>query len=155
MARRGSFADLANHWDYIAVEIDAAPIDAATVVAPIIANSIKETFGHAPPLRDLAPSTQEDRANHGYAPNNPLVRTEALKESYHSAIAEGDKPGSMIAMAGSHNRMAAWHEHGYFNVRAQKLVPPRPAALIGFNESQSMARRIWKNLIGRLVKGRS
>jgi hypothetical protein len=127
-----------------------APKETAAVTAPVLAAGVHAVFGHAPPLADLAQSTQEERATLGYAANEPLVRSHELEESWVPGVSEGRE--GPISAVGSSNPMASWHEHGFYNHRAQRFVPPRPAGWEGFTAAQVMARAIWKNTIGRISK---
>jgi hypothetical protein len=147
---RGSFGELADHIGGVSLRLRAAPERAAVMTAPLIKYAIHEEFGKAPPLADLAPATQDDRTAKGFAPNDPLVRTHALQESYVDEVGHGaDGP---IAAAGSSDPLALPHEHGFFNVRAKTMVPPRPAAFLGFQAVQPLAKTIWKNVVGRAIK---
>ncbi len=158
---RVTFGEAGDYLGRMSGALRRTPAIAARLTAPLLVESIREQIGHAPPLRDLAESTQAERAALGYAPNEPLKRTGTLEESWVPAVETGlgllehDVAGSALAAAGSADEIAGYHERGYYNVRAGKVVPPRPAGRLGLMAVQPAARTIWKNLIGRAVGKRN
>lgn len=135
-----TFDDAADRFTMMANGVRRAPVNAGIMVAPLLAASMREQFGHAPPLQDLAQSTQIERAQLGYEPNEPLIRTHSLQESYVDDVFEGDN--GIIAFAGSRDPIALYQEEG------TATIPPRPAALLGFLAVQPMAQTIWRNIVG-------
>jgi phage gpG-like protein len=133
----GAFAD---HLDRVAFNLVDAPFEAAHIAAPLMADAVKEVFGHDPPLQTLADSTQAERAQLGYAPNEPLVRSGELRESV-----EHEADGTIAGM-GSANFLAPIHEFGNAH------IPPRPAFKIGFEIVHEYLQRLWSAIIGRAIR---
>lgn len=139
MSERVSFGDIGRRLGRSSWELRFAPEAAAIQTAPVLANAVKAQHGHAPPLKDLAPSTQAERERLGFSANEPLKRTGSLEESWHSA-AEGP-----MALAGSSDPRARWHEDG------NSHFPPRPVAAIGIRAATPFARRIFRRIVGRAL----
>jgi hypothetical protein len=146
-----TFADVARKLEGQAARMRVAPMRAAAMTAPLLAASVHEVFGHDPPLRALKEATQDERTMLGFTPNDPLVRTGGLRETWVPEYGEG--PNGPIAGVGSDSKMAMWHEFGYFNVRANQFVPPRPAGWEGFQLAQTIAKKLWMNTVGWAIKG--
>ncbi len=72
----------------------------------------------------LKPETQRERVRHGYTPNDPLLRSGDLRDSYSHEIA-GD-----AAIIGSDSMIAVYQELGTHGVGVDPEtgyhVPPRP-----------------------------
>lgn len=86
--------------------------------------------GDSSKLRPLEKATQDDRVVRGYTANDPLYRdgTE-IRDKIEQAHAHD------LAGIGSASAVMAAHEFGYFNVRANKFVAPRPVMQIAMTES--------------------
>lgn len=137
--RFNGWEDFADHLDGVALQLKAAPIEAAHVTAPVMADAVQEIFGHDPPLQTLAESTQTERVRLGYTPNDPLVRDGTLRESVEFEAIEN------IAGTGSSSFIAPIHEYGNAH------IPPRPAFHLGFLSAYPYLQRIWKGIIGQAI----
>lgn len=77
-----------------------------------------------PAWAPLSPATQDDRVAKGFTPDDPLLRTGALRDAIEirpideDAILVGVFDPELAVIAGA-------MELGYHNVRANKIVPPR------------------------------
>lgn len=134
-----------------AVRVKALPMTAARSATPMLVTSVREVFGHAPPLADLAESTQAERVALGYSANDPLVRTHALQMSW-VGVAEESANGA-VSGVGSVNPLALWQEYGFFNHRTNTAVPPRAAGLEGFTLAEPRVKALWKELLRRAITG--
>jgi hypothetical protein len=130
---------LARMLEKKAIEARAVPNEAARIVAPLLSEAVRDTIGHAPPLQDLAATTQIERARLGYAPNDPLLRTGEYRESVNSFAA------AQIAGAGSADPVSPIQEHG------NSHIPGRPAFKIGWTLTLPMAVRVARGLAGRML----
>lgn len=139
MATRVTWREFAEELDAMAVRLAEAPFRAAAITAPVLADAVKEIFGHDPPLQTLADATQTERVRIGFTPNDPLVRTGELRDSV-----EHDTDGT-IAGVGSSNFLAPIHEFGTAH------IPPRPAFKLGFEAAYEYVQRIWSGIIGRAL----
>lgn len=139
MKRLSSLADLADHLDATAFKVGVAPFETAKITAPVLAQSVKDVFGHDPPLATLAESTQIERANLGYSPNEPLVRTGETRESVESIAVFN------LAATGSTDPLARCAEDGSPN------RPPRPVFLIGGRLALPVVYRIFRAIVGEAL----
>ena len=64
--------------------------------------------------KQLAESTQSDRESHGYEPDEPLLRTGALRDSIRYTVGHNE------VTIGSDSQIARWQELG------TSRIPPRP-----------------------------
>jgi hypothetical protein len=75
-----SLADLAAAFAGLAVEAEAVERRGLDKAAQIIETEAKASLGtYQEGWAELAESTQEERARKGYAPNDPLLRSETLR----------------------------------------------------------------------------
>lgn len=74
------------------------------------------TYDEVPPWPQLAESTQEERSRLGYQPNEPLLRTGALRDSIKFDV----DPDGKEASVGTDDEKAVWQEFGTVS------IPPRP-----------------------------
>jgi hypothetical protein len=63
---------------------------------------------------ELAPSTQSNRESHGFAPDEPLLRTGAMRDSVWYTV------GHHEVTIGTNDQRAIWQELG------TSRIPPRP-----------------------------
>jgi len=126
-----SFSELANVLETRAVAAVAAARAALTEGAQLVKKTAQEKIGEYQPAAGdlpawapLSPVTQADRVAKGFSPDNPLLRTGALRDSIEiRPVTEDDVlvgvfDPEMETIAGA-------MEYGYYNVRAQTPVPPR------------------------------
>lgn len=80
--------------------------------------------GDLPAWAPLSPATQEDRVAKGFTADDPLLRSGELRDSIEvRAVAEDE---ILVGVFDPEMQtIAAAMEYGYYNVRAQKVVPPR------------------------------
>lgn len=118
---------------------------AAETIADAARDKIGEyqsASGPFPAWRQLAESTQEDRARKGFAPNDPLLRTGEMRASIKTAV------GADHAAIGSNSEIAAYQELG------TKTIPPRPfLGPAGFENAEKVARDIGER-VARVVAGK-
>jgi len=131
--------------------ISGTPL-AVSYMADISGEAVKEIvdkiYGDTTKLDSLAESTQDDREALGYAANEPLIRTgELLKDSV-----KVEHAGEGYVVVGSDEPIHAYHEYGYFNVRANRFVPPRPVFRIAAAESIPVIELIAEKSIKELLK---
>jgi hypothetical protein len=112
---------LETHIAQLSAEAARIPAVLAEEAAPVLAAQIVELYGHAPPLADLAQSTQDERSALGFSANEPLVRTGGLRDSEEFEALDG------VAGAGNPDERSAWMEHG----NASRNMPPRAVHLMG------------------------
>lgn len=80
--------------------------------------------GDLPAWAPLSPATQADRIAKGYTPDDPLLRTGALRDAIEVRPI-GDDEILVGVFDPEMETIAAAMELGYYNVRAQKAVGPR------------------------------
>ena len=90
----------------------------------------------------LAAATKADRVRRGFSPNDPLLRTGELRDSYQRNVAD-----HRHAEIGSNDKRAAWFEMG------TSRMPPRPVLLTAGTEREKpvhdiIGRRIYRHLCG-------
>ena len=139
MQRFDSLEKFAAHLDIMALKVGIVPYETAALVAPVLAESIKDVFGKDPPLATLAQSTQIERARLGYSTNEPLVRSGSLRETVEHATEFN------LAIAGSNDPVARYSEDGAPN------RPPRPVFRIGAIASLPLVKRIFKGALGKAL----
>lgn len=115
-----SLTDLARHLGEVALsqhEMEHAALESAAVM---VERRAKEKIGEyqqeAGPFiawPELADSTKADRTRHGFAEDEPLLRTGELRDSIEHTVADG------VAQVGSNSDKAVWQELG------TKYMPPR------------------------------
>jgi hypothetical protein len=106
-----SFASLLSN---MAVALPAAQHTAMESACVVVEHEAKRVIGtYDYRWRQLAPSTQADRVRQGFAPNDPLLRTGAMRASisHVSSPTEG--------RVGSNDDKAVWQELG------TRTIPPR------------------------------
>jgi hypothetical protein len=113
---------------------------------------VDKIYGDTSKLDSLSESTQDDREALGYAANEPLLRTgELLKDSVRI---EHPTPDTVSIVSDEPIHM--YHEYGYYNVRANTFVPPRPVFRIAAAESypviEAIAGRNIEDLFGSVGK---
>jgi phage gpG-like protein len=94
------------------------------------------TYDAQPQWPQLTTATQEDRAKHGFAANEPLLRTGELRDS----IEHNSSP--TVAHIGSNNMKAVWHEIG------TRTVPPRPFLSTALHNKSPVIVRAVRQVIG-------
>ena len=109
------------HLAKVEVAVHAAARHALDKAAQVIEKDAKGQLGHyqadAGPFNawaELAESTQRERERLGFAPNDPLERTQALKNSISREV-QGSE-----AVVGSTSDVMVWQELG------TAKIPPRP-----------------------------
>ncbi len=119
--------------------------EAAETIADAARAKIGEYQGASGPFpawRQLAESTQEDRARKGYTPNDPLLRTGEMRASIKTAV------GADSAAVGSNSEIAVYQELG------TKTIPPRPfLGPAGFENAEKVAHDIGAR-VARAVAGK-
>jgi HK97 gp10 family phage protein len=113
-----SLAEAALHFKHLAHDWPKAEQAALSVAAQIVAAKAKSYIGtyHArPKWPQLTEATQEQRSKQGYAPNEPLLRTGALRDSIEWKVVSNHE-----AHVGSNNQIAVFQELG------TSKIPPRP-----------------------------
>lgn len=138
MSRELSLDEFALLLVGIPLELEAANHEALERCAKLIEKDAKDTLGtYDYGWPQLAPSTQKERESKGFPPNDPLLRTGAMRDSIqHSA-------DSKEARVGSNSDIAVYQELG------TSKIPPR-----SFLE-ETMKRKTPEmlDLIGRTVVG--
>lgn len=126
-------------------------VQAVGVAGRAIYNRAQSTMGDNTKLRSLKQSTQADREAHGYTPDDPLVASGSLRQTlelHHEGL---------VAGVGSSDPRMAWHELGYYNVRAKQIVPPRPALRIAAqtakDENWLVVRHYAAKMVGVNMEG--
>lgn len=135
----GSFA---RFLDERAAEMTVGKAAIGEAAAHVLRKAVRRGYGsHA--LASLAPATQADRIKKGYTPNDPLLRDGSLlRDSTEMLVGED------FAGVGSAQPIAAYHEHGYMNVRAGHSVPPRPVYKNALEEAAPAIVKIIEENIG-------
>jgi hypothetical protein len=80
--------------------------------------------GDIPAWAPLSAATQADRVSKGFMPDDPLLRTGALRDAIEIRPV-GDDAMLVGVFDPELETIAAAMEFGYFNVRANRVVPPR------------------------------
>lgn len=117
--------------------------EAVKLAAEVLYVRSRSIFGDSAKLASLADATQADRVKKGYSANDPLLRNGKLLRDSVSKDVDDDS-----AFVGSDEPIMAYHEFGYFNVRAGKMVPPRPVFGITLSESAKDLEAITADAIG-------
>ena len=124
----GELSVLIESW---VAQLPVAVSEGTDLAAKAVHKRVTDTYGDASKLAPLEQSTQDERVALGYTPNDPLLRTgELLRDSVRI-----ERPGVDTAIIGSSEPIAVYHEHGYANIRAGKMVQPRPVFRIAAAES--------------------
>ena len=137
-----AFERFSHFTERLAVAVDAPFIIAAEATSHVLHENVKKVHG-SHKLRDLEQSTQAERVALGYSANDPLVRTGELLRDHVERFHEG-----MVAAAGSAEPIAAYHEYGFFNVRANRWIAPRPAFEIGLHDTEAEAGVFLSEAVG-------
>ena len=103
--------------------------------AEVMHHKAHNIFGDNTKLRDLEQSTQDERDRLGYSRNDPLYRDGTMLQASVEKAATADGLGGALAGIGSAEKVLAYHEFGYHNVRAGRFVAPRPVFKISMAES--------------------
>lgn len=91
----------------------------------------------------LAASTQDQRRSLGYAANEPLLRTGALRDSIsHEIVAPGEE-----AVIGSTSDVAVWQEFG------TATIPPRPFLMPALFYMEKPIKKAIGEIVGRAIAG--
>lgn len=102
--------------------------------AEVMHHKAHNIFGDNTKLRDLEPSTQDERDRLGYSRNDPLYRDGTMLQASVEKAAAADGLGGAIAGIGSGEKVLAYHEFGY-TMRTGRFVAPRPVFKISMSES--------------------
>jgi len=139
-----------------AVESRLMPRIVAADAAEVLEGEVREAFGKSVSeggrLADLAEATQESRERRGFAPNEPLVETGALRESIESGVELG--VDVIRAGVGSRSPVLAYHSVGYINARTGKSVPPRNVFLAGLEEARPRIERAIGEVVTAFLSGK-
>lgn len=143
-----SFSDLASRLSHIAnAEGDTAYLEA---VGSKIEKDAKEIIGHYqrsdtgpfPEWEELAPSSKADRVSKGFTPNDPLLRTGALRDSINHEVR-----GRSVAV-GSDLDIAIYQEMG------TATIPPRPFLRIAAFRSKKWLGQLYAKTLRDRLHGR-
>ena len=143
-----SFSDLASRLSHIAnAEGDTAYLEA---VGSKIERDAKEIIGHYqhsdtgpfPEWEELAPSSKADRVSKGFTPNDPLLRTGALRDSINHEVR-----GRSVAV-GSDLDIAIYQEMG------TATIPPRPFLRIAAFRSKKWLGQLYAKTLRDRLHGR-
>lgn len=122
MQQFDSFGKFGRHLARVAALGEQVTDHATDDAAKIVLRLTKAKFGHYqaasgefPGWEQLKPDTQAERARQGYTPNDPLLRSGALRDSFGYS-----REGSHAAI-GSDEMVAIWMEGG------TETAPPRPS----------------------------
>ncbi len=143
-----SFADLAARLSRMANPGgDKAYLEA---VGSKIEKDAKEIIGHYqrsdtgpfPEWKELATSTKADRVSQGFTPNDPLLRTGALRDSIGHEVR-----GHSVAV-GSDLDIAIYQEMG------TETIPPRPFLRIAAFRSKKWLGKLYAKTLKDRMHGR-
>lgn len=141
----GGFSRLLETW---AIELPLAVNEATEASAKAVKKVVQSIYG-TDKLADLAEATQDERTSLGYAANEPLYRTgELLRDSV-----EIERPSMDTAIIGSSEPIHAYHEYGYWNVRAGHAVPARPVFKIASVEALPLLASIAQDSVAAVLFG--
>lgn len=117
------FAKLSRKFEELLLTRKANIIEALEASAKLLEEKAKEKFGvyqngigNYPKWLQLAASTQKERVEKGYTPNDPLLRSGALKETIRHSV----DPITLTATVGSTSEIMVDQEMG------TSRIPPRP-----------------------------
>jgi hypothetical protein len=124
----GALADILEARSALAV---AATRTALRTGAELIKTAARECIGEYQPAKGeipawapLSPATQADRVSKGFTADDPLLRTGALRDAIEVRPVSEDE--ILVGVFDPEmETVAAAMEFGYFNVRANRVVPPR------------------------------
>lgn len=132
--------EMAAFFEGAAARAQAAMVTAAKETSLEMLAIARDTFGDSSKLEDLSPATQEERAELGYAPDEPLYRGHGQRDMGGDGTPLRDsvtgyafeKPRGAVAGIISTDPRMFYHEFGYETVPfgnkslAPVPVPPRP-----------------------------
>jgi hypothetical protein len=108
-------ASFAAHLMAVAVESEVLKHELLDEACKLVENEAKRVIGtYEYGWPQLAESTQADRERHGFAPNEPLLRTGGMRESIEHTVHGTD------GFVGSNDPKAKWQELG-----TSRGIPPR------------------------------
>lgn len=137
------FGEFARFLDRRIFEMEPIEATGMAVVAKVLHRKIYGMYGDKA-LPELAQATQDERERLGYAPDEPLLRDGTLlRDSFETEV------GLDYAAVGSAEPIVGYHEMGFFNVRANKYVPPRRAVRTGFEEALVPIAQILESILER------
>jgi HK97 gp10 family phage protein len=137
MSRLFSLAEGAAHFKHLAHDWPKATEAAVSVAAQIVAAKAKSYIGtYQQPWPQLTASTQEDRVKHGFAANEPLLRTGELRDSIEWKVVS-----QVEAHVGSNNQKAVWQELG------TRTIPPRPFLGPAVHQNEALIKRAVKQVV--------
>ena len=120
-----TLASFIAHMEQMAVQVHHETSNALHKAADVVQAEAKAEIGHyqdrAGPFeawKELAETTKADRAAHGFAPNDPLLRTGELRDSIKTHVTVHGI-GSGEAHIGSDSEIALFQEIG------TRKIPPR------------------------------
>lgn len=126
-----SFSALAEALERRSIAAVTAARTALKVGAELVKTAAQESIGSYQPAKGdvpawapLSSATQEDRVAKGFTADDPLLRTGDLRDSIEIRPV-GDDDVLVGVFDPEMQTIAAAMEYGYYNVRAQKAVPPR------------------------------
>jgi hypothetical protein len=140
MAREFTLPGLLKHLEEVQLKATMLPINLAMDAAPILERNVKDVMGTTL-LRDLAPSTQEDRVRMQFTPNDPLVRSGELRDTIEHT-AHGP-----VAATGTSDMRAKWLNDGVVG-----HIPPRPHFLIGLGFAVTELKPWVDKLVQRVIE---
>jgi len=117
-AKEVNFNELASRIESGVAAFRATLPETLAEVGEIVKLEAQARLGHYQAgWPELTAETQAERAHHGYAPNDPLLRTGALRDAIAVRVAGSEVA---IGVSGEMAAIAAAHEIGTAH------VPPRP-----------------------------
>jgi hypothetical protein len=123
-----------------------AMLEASEEAGEAVKDIVDKIYGDTSKLESLADATQDTREAAGYPPNEPLYLTgQLLKDSVYVKHESLD-----TITIGSDEPIHMYHEYGYYNVRANRLVPPRPVFRIAAAEATPVIEGISRGVIEEL-----
>ncbi|SHG91883.1 hypothetical protein [Bradyrhizobium erythrophlei] len=103
------------HVAVMGLEVEHANHHALEEVGKLVTKEVYRVIGtYDYGWPELAPSTQDDRESHGFAPDEPLKRTGEMRDSVWYKVGHDE------VTVGTDSQIAVWQELG------TSRIPPRP-----------------------------
>lgn len=137
------------HLTAAEVAVRAAEHRALTKAVKLIEKSAKEeigvyqpAIGPFPAWAPLAESTVADRVSKGFSPDEPLKRTEALRDSISSEVSGNE------AVAGSDSDVMVYQELG------TSTIPPRPVlGPAAYKNMEAIGKLLGSHVVSAILHG--